>query len=86
MTTEINIVTEEKDDTVLVPVAALDGETLQLVTDQNTISLTTIKTGISGTRSVEALSGVADGARIVFPFQDNLVDGQKITPVQATSP
>lgn len=81
MTPEINIVTREKPDALLVPVAALDGDKVQIVTDDNKIALVTVQTGITGTRAVEVLEGVTTGTRLVFPYQEDLVDGQKVQPV-----
>ena len=49
MTTEINIVTLEKPETVLVPVAALDGQRLQTVSSSNTVETIVVETGITGT-------------------------------------
>ena len=86
MTTEINIVTDEKSDTLLVPVAALDGNMVQVVSDQNTVVLTQVGIGISGTRAAEVLTGLNAGTQIVFPFRDDLRDGQKIVPVPVASP
>lgn len=84
MTTEINIVTEEKTDALLVPVAALDGKRIQIVTDENRVSLINIETGITGTRAVEVLSGLDDGGQVVFPFQEGLIEDQRIVPIAET--
>ncbi|MEP3048516.1 MAG: efflux RND transporter periplasmic adaptor subunit [Roseibium sp.] len=82
MTTEINIVTKEKPDTLLVPVAALDRDRVQTVTEKNTILPVAVETGITGTRAVEILDGLEEGDRVIFPYQGNLVEDQKIVPVQ----
>ncbi|WP_395174728.1 efflux RND transporter periplasmic adaptor subunit [Roseibium alexandrii] len=86
MTTEINIVTLEKPETVLVPVAALDGQRLQTVSSSNTVKTITVETGITGTRHVEILDGLADGDTVLLPFRDDLSDGQKVEPVAEGTP
>lgn len=85
MTSEINIVTQEKPETVLIPVAALDGTTVQALTGDNTIQLIEVKTGIKGTRAVEILSGLSEGTKVVLPFQEDLREGQKVEPVTEAS-
>ncbi|MEO9527983.1 efflux RND transporter periplasmic adaptor subunit [Roseibium sp.] len=81
MTAEINIVTEEKNSAVLLPLAAFDGSSVQIVGEGNRISVVTLKTGIRGTRSVEVLEGVGDNSRVVVPFDPALGDGDIVRPL-----
>ncbi|WP_422039992.1 efflux RND transporter periplasmic adaptor subunit [Roseibium sp.] len=80
MTTEINIVTREKDDALLLPLAAFDGSVLQMLKEKNRISRVDVKTGIRGTRTVEVLEGVSEQDQIVFPFLEDLSEGDKVSP------
>lgn len=86
MTAEINIVTEEKEDALLLPQAAFDGSTVQTVDGQNRIALTTVKTGIRGTRAIEVLDGVDADTVVVVPFQADLDKGQKVRPGTGDGP
>lgn len=81
MTAEINIVTEEKDDALLLPLAAFDGQAVQLLDKDNRISLVTLDTGIRGTRAVEVLNGLTQSDRVVFPFDAELEQGQAVQPM-----
>lgn len=80
MTTEINIVTKEKHDALLLPLAALDGSSLQVLDGRNRISLINVKTGIRGTRAVEVLEGIGEEQQVVFPFRSDLSEGDKVAP------
>ncbi len=80
MTTEINIVTNERDDVLLLPIAAFDGTILQVLDDQDRISLVNVKTGIRGTRAIEVLDGIGEQNQVVFPFQADLSEGDRVAP------
>ncbi|MCV0424936.1 MAG: efflux RND transporter periplasmic adaptor subunit [Roseibium sp.] len=80
MTAEINIVTRESKNTLLVPLAAFDGSVLQMLDDDDRISPVSVETGIKGTRAVEVLDGVKAETRIVFPYREDLSEGQKVKP------
>ncbi|WP_298984830.1 efflux RND transporter periplasmic adaptor subunit [uncultured Roseibium sp.] len=86
MTAEINIVTDEEADTLLLPLAAFDGAHVQAIAEDNTISLLQVDTGIRGTRAVEVLAGVEPGARVVFPYNSDLEAGQTVRPEAASEP
>ncbi|MET1413913.1 efflux RND transporter periplasmic adaptor subunit [Roseibium sp. HPY-6] len=85
MTTEINIVTNEKDDVLLVPLAAFDGSTVQALDEQDRVTFVTVKTGIRGTRSVEVLEGLSEESRVLLPFRGDLAEGDKVAPVSGGS-
>ncbi|MBN9669057.1 efflux RND transporter periplasmic adaptor subunit [Roseibium aggregatum] len=86
MTAEINIVTVEKQDALLLPQAAFDGSKVQTLDGQNRISLITVKTGIRGTRAIEVLDGVDSDTAVVVPFQADLGEGQKVRPRTGDGP
>lgn len=81
MTTEINIVTNEKDDALLLPLAAFDGPSVQTVDEKGRIALVKVDTGIRGTRAVEILDGIGEDHLIVFPFQAELSEGDQVAPL-----
>jgi RND family efflux transporter MFP subunit len=80
MTAEINIVTQEKNDTLLLPAAAFDGTAVQVVDKNNRVARTPVRIGIRGTRAIEVLDGVTDTTRVIFPYQSDLETGQVVMP------
>jgi len=80
MTAEINIVTQEKDGALLLPLAAFDGTNVQMLDKENRVVRTRLETGIRGTRAVEVLGGLDQDDRVVFPFNETLEEGQIIQP------
>ncbi|WP_415713843.1 efflux RND transporter periplasmic adaptor subunit [Roseibium sp.] len=86
MTPEFNIVTHEKKEAILLPLAAFDGTTIQTVGAGNRIERMTVETGIRGTRSVEVLTALDNDVRIVFPFRTDLQPGQKVVPEARANP
>lgn len=86
MTAEINIVTAEKADALLLPLAAFDGSKVQMIDEDNQVRLETLQTGIRGTRAVELLDGLGTGARVVFPFDATLREGDKVQPETGGQP
>ena len=83
MTAEINIVTSEKEDVPLLPIAAFDGNKVQLIDAGDRVRVTEITTGIRGTRAAEVLAGADAETRVVSPFRPDLAEGQKVVPVPA---
>ncbi|WP_269583643.1 efflux RND transporter periplasmic adaptor subunit [Roseibium sp. Sym1] len=86
MTAEINIVTREKSGALLLPLAAFDGSKVQSVGEDNRISLVTLEIGIRGTRAVEVLGGLDADAKVVFPFNAELIEGETVQPVTGDRP
>lgn len=80
MTAEINIVTAEKPDALLLPLAAFDGTRVQLVGTDNQVRLTSLSTGIRGSRAVEVLGGLPSDGHVVFPFDATLAEGDTVQP------
>jgi len=86
MTAEINIVTNEKENALLLPLASFDGTSVQTVDAGNRVSLVSVRTGIRGTRAVEVLDGVDPGTAVIVPFQADLKEGQKVAPSTGDAP
>ncbi|WP_299810933.1 efflux RND transporter periplasmic adaptor subunit [uncultured Roseibium sp.] len=80
MTAEINIVTRENDNSLLLPPAAFNGSKVQVVDAENRVTFIEVKTGIKGTRAIEVLDGLAEDSRVAFPYQSDLAEGQKVVP------
>ena len=77
MSVEANIVTREKPNALLIPADALQG-TAVFALDGNRARKREVKIGIRGTRSVEVLSGLADGERVASPAATDLKDGARV--------
>ncbi|NBN79018.1 efflux RND transporter periplasmic adaptor subunit [Microvirga tunisiensis] len=84
MTVELNIVTREVPDALLVPTAALDGTEVLTVADDGTLARQPVGIGIRGVEASQVLSGLDPDARLVSPFRDDLKPGQRIAPVADT--
>jgi multidrug efflux pump subunit AcrA (membrane-fusion protein) len=82
MSVEANIVTREKPNALLIPADALQGNAV-FVLDGGTARKREVKIGIRGTRTVEVLSGLADGERVASPAATDLKDGARIRIVDA---
>jgi RND family efflux transporter MFP subunit len=77
MTVEVNIVSREKADALVVPVEAVAGNAIQVV-DGDRISFVVVSTGIRGSRLVEVIGDVAEGAKVVSPARKDLSDGTAV--------
>ncbi len=82
MSVEANIVTREKPNALLIPADALQGNAV-FVLDGSRAHKREVKIGIRGTRSVEVLSGLADGERVVSPAATDLKDGSRVRIIDA---
>ena len=77
MSVEANIVAREAPEALLVPSEAiLNGAVFRITGDR--LSRVQIKTGIRGTRMIEAQAGLEDGARIASPAKPEWRDGQRV--------
>lgn len=77
MSVEANIVTREKPNALLVPADALQGNAV-FVLDGGRARKREVTIGIRGTRSVEVLTGLADGERVASPAATELKDGARV--------
>ena len=82
MSVEANIVTREKPNALLIPADAVQGNAV-FVLDRNHARKRDVKIGIRGTRSVEVLSGLADGERVASPAATDLKDGANVRVIEA---
>lgn len=77
MSVEVNIISREKSDVLLVPAAAiLDGAVF--VINAEKLVRKPLETGIRGTRMVEVIKGVSEGDTIVSPVTTGLRDGMRV--------
>lgn len=77
MSVEANIVVREAAEALLVPSEAIiNGAVFRINGDK--LSRVQIKTGIRGTRMVEAQSGIEEGTRIASPAKPEWRDGQRV--------
>jgi multidrug efflux pump subunit AcrA (membrane-fusion protein) len=81
MSVEANVVAREKKDALLIPADAVQGQQV-LVLDGDRVKLRKVEIGIRGTRSVEIVSGLADGERVASPMPAGLADGSQVRAVQ----
>src|SRR5262249_27011185 len=77
MSVEANVVTREKQNVLLVPADAVQGQQV-LVLDGNRIRRRPVETGIRGTRKVEVVSGLNEGERIASPAPASIADGARV--------
>jgi RND family efflux transporter MFP subunit len=81
MSVEANVVTREKANALLVPADAVQG-TRVFVIDGDRARVRPVEVGIRGARSVEIVSGLSDGERILAQPPDTLRDGQRVRAVE----
>ena len=77
MTTEINIITREKDDALLIPAAALIKDRV-LVLEDGRAAARAVVVGIRGRDRVEVLSGLAVSDRVVAAPPAGLKAGERL--------
>ncbi|AXS39435.1 efflux RND transporter periplasmic adaptor subunit [Breoghania sp. L-A4] len=85
MSVDVNIITRTKQDVLLVPLAAVNGDRIFVVGSDGRLEERSLRIGIRGTETVEVLEGVEDGTRIVSPLIQGLKAGQKVR-VEAPEP
>jgi HlyD family secretion protein len=82
MYANVSLLIEEKQETLLVPRAALtevDGqETVYVVSDDNTVEQRAVTTGLEEDGRVEILSGLTSGERVVIAGNASLQDGTQV--------
>jgi RND family efflux transporter MFP subunit len=85
MSVEANIVTREKPNALLIPADALQGNAVFII-DGGYARKRDVKIGIRGTRTIEVLSGLADGERVASPAPTELKDGARVRLLAASGP
>jgi RND family efflux transporter MFP subunit len=81
MSVEANIVTREKANALLIPADAVQGGHVYVI-DGDQVRRRAVEIGIRGARSVEVLSGLADGERVASPAPTAISDGHRVRLVQ----
>ena len=80
----VSILAEEKQDTLLAPLAAITevaGDPAVYVVNGDTVEQRRVTTGLATNTQVEILSGVKAGETVVVAGQPNLLDGVKVEVV-----
>lgn len=77
MSVEANIVTNSKEDVLVVPAAALRGASVFIIERRRGV-LHKVQIGIRGTQFVEVLSGLVEGDRVISPLPADLTNHQTV--------
>src|SRR3984885_3229004 len=77
MTTEVNIVYRENPDALVVPTEAISGNAVSVVNGDRT-SRVKVSVGVRGSRLVEVIGGVREGAMVVSPARTDLAEGASV--------
>jgi membrane fusion protein, multidrug efflux system len=77
MTVEVNIVFREKADALVVPAEAIVDNAISVVNADRT-SRVRVSTGVRGSRLVEVIGGVSDGAMVLSPARIDLAEGTAV--------
>ena len=81
MSVEVNIVSREKPDVLLVPSNAILDNAVFTIEDGK-LRRRTVKIGIRGTRQSEVVSGLNAGERVVAPATTELTTGRRVRAVE----
>lgn len=86
MTTEINIVVRREENALLVPVSALSGKSVWVVSD-GTARLQEVELGAVGDTNAEVLSGLAEDATVIADPPSGLAEGDSVRtrPISAAA-
>ncbi|MFN3889321.1 MAG: efflux RND transporter periplasmic adaptor subunit [Beijerinckiaceae bacterium] len=77
MSVEANIVTQEKDNVVLLPAEAILQDYVFTVADGR-LRRQKIETGLRGSRMIEITGGLKEGERVVSPATTQMREGQRV--------
>jgi RND family efflux transporter MFP subunit len=77
MTTEVNIVYRENPDALVVPTEAISNNAVSIVNGDRT-SRVKVSVGVRGSRLVEVIGGVREGAMVVSPARSDLAEGSSV--------
>jgi RND family efflux transporter MFP subunit len=84
MTVDANIVFNEKRAAVLVPVNAILGGTVQVLTD-DVVHRVPVSAGIRGNEFIEITAGVSAGALVLSPARRDFKDGARVRADRSSS-
>ena len=77
MTTEVNIVYRENPDALVVPTEAISNNAVSIVNGSRT-SRVRVAVGVRGSRLVEVIGGLPEGAMVVSPARPDLAEGSSV--------
>lgn len=86
MSVDVNIVTRTVQDVLLIPLAAINGDRVFVVGDDNRLSERTVRIGIRGTDMLEVLDGVSEDTRLVSPLIQGLEAAQQVRVASPETP
>ncbi len=77
MTADVNIILSTREDALLVPAAALDGDAVWVVEDDR-LARRPVGLGVASDTMVEVTSGLADDARVVLHPSADFTEGRRV--------
>jgi membrane fusion protein, multidrug efflux system len=77
MSVEANVVTRRKEGALLIPADAVQDAQV-LVVEGDRVRRRKVELGIRGARTVEVVSGLGEGERVVSPLPAGLADGTRV--------
>jgi multidrug efflux pump subunit AcrA (membrane-fusion protein) len=77
MSVEANIVTREKDNALLLPAEAINGDVVFRIVNDRLVR-TPVKTGIRGSRMIEIVDGVSENDVVASPTETSFRDGMRV--------
>lgn len=81
MTGEMNIVLDERDNSILIPASALVVDKVFIVKD-NVVVPRDVQVGFRSMERVEILSGIDEGDLVIKADQDQFSPGERVRPIQ----
>jgi RND family efflux transporter MFP subunit len=78
MTVEVNVVVGVKENALLLPASAVEGNMVYVVDEAGNAYRRELEIGIRGTSEIEVLSGIEEDARIIAPFPEGLREGTRV--------
>lgn len=78
MTVDVNIVVRVEEDTLLLPVAAVDGAVVVVVEPDETAQRREVEVGIQAANDIEILSGLSESDAVIVPFPESVRSGDRV--------
>ena len=85
MAASVRLVLEQREDVVALPRTALfnDGSMRIAVLDGTTVRFRPVELGLIGDRTVEVVSGVQSGEKVITVGKERVKDGDQVKPVES---